>query len=338
MGSYREKTLVIMGRKARVCGAPITIPVDVEGAERILKRGCVLPTTENNVMLRFGENSLQVVDSQAFCTGLIDVRHVVELPRSVTFSRRHFSGKYDVAWGNKQETGDSELSRSVYIVNVQTGEVVARPLPSLNEQIADAFVGANGDQIVVVGATTGRLYGWSQWNEEILQVSIQSEWRRVDATAVDSTQLVDACSYGRFVTSAVMGNCFVYLRVRRHLRGSIVAEKWIFDVEARWAPVSFSSRQLGASASASDPVKELGLFITDTWKFAVLTVGSVLYHLQVDRDLRNTSVKRMVLDHQVLGGAWINQDSAFAMLLTTGTSPRSSCYHSVRSTLFCLSY
>ncbi|KAG7388304.1 hypothetical protein PHYPSEUDO_012830 [Phytophthora pseudosyringae] len=309
-----------MGRRAQVCGAPTAIALDAERVGSGWRRGCVLHTTENTVVLRSGENSLQALDAQRFCAGSVDVRHVVELPRSVTFSKRNWGGNYGVAWGNKRDD-DGESSGAVYIVDCQAGEVTARAVPDLNEQVADAFLDLNGEQVAAVGATTGKLYCWSRSNWDhrgSLEATSRSEWRVVDGVAVDTAAPVDLCSRGRFMSSAVMGNCFVYLRARRDTSGSAIVEKWLFDVDARWTPVIISSRTMGASASDADSAEGLALFMTEKWKSVVLTVGSTLYHFQVDQDLRNSSVKRLALDHRVLDGAWVHQDAAFAMLLANG--------------------
>ncbi|KAG2936009.1 hypothetical protein PC117_g12258 [Phytophthora cactorum] len=299
-----------MGRRVvQVCGAPTAIALGAERNENIFKPGCALQTADDNVVLRSGDNSLRVVDAQKFCAGTLDVRHVVQLPPNVMFSERNATGKFGAAW-------DNSGARAAYVVDFQAGEVAARPLPSMNEQIADAFVDAKGDRIAVVGATTGNLYAYSQSGcdcSESFETRSQFDWRIVDGTAIDTIG-VDACSCGRFVSSAVMGDCFVYLRARRDSKGSLVVEKWIFAVDSRWAPVCFSSRALGALDSAEG----LALFMADKWKFAIVTTESSLYYFQVDQDLRNTSVKRLALDHRILNGAWIDQDTAFAMLLANG--------------------
>ncbi|KAG3109658.1 hypothetical protein PI125_g10709 [Phytophthora idaei] len=299
-----------MGRRVvQVCGAPTAIALGAERNENISKPGCALQTADDNVVLRSGDNSLRVVDAQRFCAGTLDVRHVVQLPPNVMLSERNVTGKFGAAW-------DNSGASAAYVVDFQAGEVAARPLPSMNEQIADAFVDAKGDRIAVVGATTGNLYAYSQSGcvcSETFETRSQFDWRIVDGTAIDTIG-VDACSCGRFVSSAVMGDCFVYLRARRDSKGSLVAEKWIFAVDSRWAPVCFSSRALGALDSAEG----LALFMADKWKFAIVTTESSLYYFQVDQDLRNTSVKRLALDHRILNGAWIDQDTAFAMLLANG--------------------
>ncbi|KAG3194556.1 hypothetical protein PC128_g9246 [Phytophthora cactorum] len=299
-----------MGRRVvQMCGAPTAIALGAERNENIFKPGCALQTADDNVVLRSGDNSLRVVDAQKFCAGTLDVRHVVQLPPNVMFSERNATGKFGAAW-------DNSGARAAYVVDFQAGEVAARPLPSMNEQIADAFVDAKGDRIAVVGATTGNLYAYSQSGcdcSESFETRSQFDWRIVDGTAIDTIG-VDACSCGRFVSSAVMGDCFVYLRARRDSKGSLVVEKWIFAVDSRWAPVCFSSRALGALDSAEG----LALFMADKWKFAIVTTESSLYYFQVDQDLRNTSVKRLALDHRILNGAWIDQDTAFAMLLANG--------------------
>jgi len=165
------------------------------------------------------------------------------------------------------------------------------------------------------------LYTWSKCNagfSDVLETNEGlSEWKVVDDTAVDA-QRADASSCGRFISSAVMGNCFIYVRASQRLNGSILVEEWAFDVDACWTPVGFSSRQLGASAVDSE--HELKLFMTDTRKHALLAAGSTLYHFQVSQDVVNSVVKRMPLDHHVVGGAWIEQDTTFAILLANGTS------------------
>ncbi|KAG2979550.1 hypothetical protein PC118_g11699 [Phytophthora cactorum] len=212
-----------MGRRVvQVCGAPTAIALGAERNENIFKPGCALQTADDNVVLRSGDNSLRVVDAQKFCAGTLDVRHVVQLPPNVMFSERNATGKFGAAW-------DNSGARAAYVVDFQAGEVAARPLPSMNEQIADAFVDAKGDRIAVVGATTGNL-----------------------------------------------------------------------------------------ALGALDSAEGLALFMADKWKFAIVTTESSLYYFQVDQDLRNTSVKRLALDHRILNGAWIDQDTAFAMLLANG--------------------
>ncbi|KAG3013914.1 hypothetical protein PC119_g12334 [Phytophthora cactorum] len=125
-----------MGRRVvQVCGAPTAIALGAERNENIFKPGCALQTADDNVVLRSGDNSLRVVDAQKFCAGTLDVRHVVQLPPNVMFSERNATGKFGAAW-------DNSGARAAYVVDFQAGEVAARPLPSMNEQIADAFVDA----------------------------------------------------------------------------------------------------------------------------------------------------------------------------------------------------
>ncbi|KAK1930536.1 hypothetical protein P3T76_013858 [Phytophthora citrophthora] len=67
-----------------------------------------------------------------------------------------------------------------------------------------------------------------------------------------------------------------------------------------------------------DSTEGLTLFVTEKWTFMVLVIGKVLYHFQIDQDLTNCPVKRLVLDHHVLDGVWIDQDTAFAILFVNG--------------------
>ncbi|KAG3244277.1 hypothetical protein PI124_g10932 [Phytophthora idaei] len=125
-----------MGRRVvQVCGAPTAIALGAERNENISKPGCALQTADDNVVLRSGDNSLRVVDAQRFCAGTLDVRHVVQLPPNVMLSERNVTGKFGAAW-------DNSGASAAYVVDFQAGEVAARPLPSMNEQIADAFVDA----------------------------------------------------------------------------------------------------------------------------------------------------------------------------------------------------
>ncbi|KAL3662483.1 hypothetical protein V7S43_012338 [Phytophthora oleae] len=306
-----------MGRTVKVCGTPTAIALDVERGESEFKNGCVLQTAVNGLVLRGVDESLRVVDARKFCAGFVDVRHVVELPSGATFIRRKSSGGNGIAWKTTLDD-DGEWSGTIYIVDFQTGEVVVRTLPRLNEMVADIFVDEYGEQVAVVGATSGRLYGWSvngrDYNDR-LDARGQSEWRIVESLTIDAVP-VGACSCWRFVSSAVMGNCFVFMRARPNTSGgSIVIEKWVFDVESNWLPVAYSSRTLETSDAES--TEGLALFITETWKFMILTVGKVLYHFQIDQDLTDCPVKRLILDHHVLDGTWIDQD-AFAILLVNG--------------------
>ncbi|GMF65364.1 unnamed protein product [Phytophthora lilii] len=297
-----------MGRRAEVRGATVAIPLDGEAG---CGCGSIVGTTQDGVVLRAGGNSLRVLDAQAFCAGHIRVRHVVELPQNVNIATKHSLVRFGAAWDE----------HAVYCLDFQTGGVAATPLPMLDEPIADAFVSENGGQIVVVGSTSGKLYGWSQcdrdYNEK-LETWNEPGWRIVDGTTIGSQQ-VDTCSCGQFANSALLGNSFIYLRATRNSGGCTILEKWIFDVDSRWSIVHFSSKVLSDSCSDSGLAKGLTLFIAGKWEVAVLTIGSFLCCMQVDQDLSWSSVRHASLDQPIIQGTWINGSGAFAMLLSNGT-------------------
>ncbi|GMF31834.1 unnamed protein product [Phytophthora fragariaefolia] len=320
--AHREEThthsgiaVGIMSRKAaRVCGAATQIPLDGERVAGGAQCAWVRGTTEDVVVLAGVGDELQVADARAFCAGSVAVQRVVELPRDATLGTGNDGGKYGVAWVNTQRR-----ETEVYVVDFQSGEVAANYLPTLNDEIVDAFVDASGAQIVAVGGVSGKLWGWNSYSYEYNKAAEsweRCEWREIGETAIESSW-AHFSSRGCFVNSAVMGNCFVLLRAIEFSNGSVVLERWTLDVDERWSTGSFSSVDIGNTDP--DTTQGIRLFTNKSGTFAAIAIGCAMYHVNTDQDLRNSVVHRILLDHEIINGTWIDHNTAFAMLLANGT-------------------